>query len=288
MRNKEHTIARKASSIAIAGLLTLGGPHKSSESSPPDFKNTKTDSWSLPYQGVHYLHRKQTHPNLDIHALVVDLTAPGVKLRATPHFLKRNTVSDFGEKAGVQAAINADYYNMQTFEPNSLAVGDGKKWPETEDDHRMSTFEFGANSHLKITQGRELVTFNKNMDGVVGGFPYLVRNGDADITASNKEVLCTKKDPRTAIGFSSDKKTFYMAVVDGRRKGSVGMTCMEMAALMKGFGASEALGLDGGGSATMWLKNKGVVNIPAGKGNTEHQGVERVVANHLGLYARSK
>jgi exopolysaccharide biosynthesis protein len=49
--------------------------------------------------------------------------------------------------------------------------------------------------------------------------------------------------------------------VDGRFPGlAVGMSSELLAKYMKILGAYSALNLDGGGSTTMWIKDKGVVN----------------------------
>lgn len=75
--------------------------------------------------------------------------------------------------------------------------------------------------------------------------------------------------PRTALGLSADGETLYQCVVDGRQPTSVGVTTMQLAALMKQAGASTVFNLDGGGSSTMYVANtgyqgKGLVNRPAG------------------------
>jgi MYXO-CTERM domain-containing protein len=80
------------------------------------------------------------------------------------------------------------------------------------------------------------------------------------------------------VGLSQDKKTLILMVVDGRSSASVGMTCTEVAAQMKSFGAYDAINLDGGGSTTMYLRGTGVVNTPS-------DGAERTVGNHLGIFA---
>jgi hypothetical protein len=77
---------------------------------------------------------------------------------------------------------------------------------------------------------------------------------------------------------TADKKKLIVAVVDGRSTISAGMTCTELAALMKSFGADDAFNLDGGGSSTMYLRGTGVVNKPS-------DGTERVVGNHLAIFA---
>ena len=59
------------------------------------------------------------------------------------------------------------------------------------------------------------------------------------------------RHPRTAVGFTDDGWGMVVAV-DGRQPGySVGMTTAETAALMRAFGAVDALMVDGGGSTQM-------------------------------------
>ena len=52
----------------------------------------------------------------------------------------------------------------------------------------------------------------------------------------------------------------------------------ELATLLKGLGAYNAANLDGGGSSAMYVAGQGVVNRPS-------DGTERVVANHLAVFA---
>ena len=80
------------------------------------------------------------------------------------------------------------------------------------------------------------------------------------------------RHPRTAIGFNS--RYFFMVEVDGRQKDlSMGMSFAELAAFMKRLGCTEAMNLDGGGSATFWLNGR-IMNSPSDK----H---ERPLANAL-------
>jgi MYXO-CTERM domain-containing protein len=59
------------------------------------------------------------------------------------------------------------------------------------------------------------------------------------------------------------------------------MTTKQVGNLMVEMGAWRALNLDGGGSTAMYVEAEdGIVNVPSGPPT---QGVERVVANHLGI-----
>lgn len=88
------------------------------------------------------------------------------------------------------------------------------------------------------------------------------------------------REPRTMIGYTSDKKV-YLVVVDGRQPGySVGMTIDELVAVMKSLGIYSATNLDGGGSSTMVLKNdQGVFEVV----NRYSDAAPRAVANAIAI-----
>lgn len=100
----------------------------------------------------------------------------------------------------------------------------------------------------------------------IGGGPALVHGG-----VPGKFSGLQRRDPRTALGWN--EKHYFLVVVDGRQKTSVGMTFTELANYMKKLGCDEAINLDGGGSATMWVYGH-VMNTPS-------EGRERPAANAL-------
>ena len=100
----------------------------------------------------------------------------------------------------------------------------------------------------------------------VSGGPRLLRDGKISVereAEGQREGFDTEKHPRTAVGYSRDRNTLILAVVDGRQPGySLGMDLYSLARLMKKQGCYEAMNLDGGGSATM-VVNGEVVNRPS-------------------------
>jgi hypothetical protein len=101
----------------------------------------------------------------------------------------------------------------------------------------------------------------------IGGGPTLVRNGKPMEWSG---ILM--RHPRTAIGWNKD--SFFLVEVDGRQGGlSVGMTFPELADYMVKLGCEQAMNLDGGGSATLWVRGN-VMNSPS-------EGHERPGANSL-------
>lgn len=114
----------------------------------------------------------------------------------------------------------------------------------------------------------------KGAPTAIGGGPALVQGGKA------LEVQTVKgRHPRTALGWN--KTHYFLVEVDGRQGGlSVGMTLPELAEYMARLGCDEALNLDGGGSATLWIYGQ-VMNSPS-------EGKERGMANALVVIQKEK
>jgi exopolysaccharide biosynthesis protein len=106
----------------------------------------------------------------------------------------------------------------------------------------------------------------------ITGSSFLLTDGVVQV------VDDTALHPRTAVGVDRDAGQVLLLVVDGRSDTSRGATLVELANLMLGLGADEALNLDGGGSSTL------VGRRPAGGVrvlNTPSDGSQRHVSNAL-------
>src|SRR5262249_23693125 len=113
---------------------------------------------------------------------------------------------------------------------------------------------------------------------LVGGWPRIVRGGvnvaaDAPVVEGTISRNAEARHPRSSVGFSRDSPAPLLLTGDGRQEKSVGMTLVELAAMMLRLGAWDAMNFDGGGSTTMVVSGA-QVNIssdPAGErevGNT--------------------
>ena len=87
-----------------------------------------------------------------------------------------------------------------------------------------------------------------------------------------------KRHPRTFL--CTYKGSIIFITVDGRSEEGEGMTLIEAQNYLENLGCDNAINLDGGGSTTMWIKDKGVVNYPSDKTG------ERPVANVLLILKR--
>jgi len=248
--------------LAIALLLsTLGRPALGA------------DSWSEPFSGVKRLHRQTSTQNMN--ALVVDLCAPGVSLRATASGERKKKPSSFGSAVGAQAVINGDFFSYADYSTNGMAAHGGQVWGNGDHGY-VGPIAFGPNK-ADIIPHETVAGAEPWMKEIVSGHPTILWGGQQ--RNNNGDPLCTARHPRTAVGLSQDRRKLFMVVVDGRKSNRLGFTCDELSGFLKELGAWDGMNLDGGGSSAMWLGGS-VVSYPSDAGG------ERVVANHLALYAK--
>jgi hypothetical protein len=122
--------------------------------------------------------------------------------------------------------------------------------------------------------GRVRLGWRANLPGaldIVSGNAQIVADGKVQYPASCPQKMCNK-NPRTTIGITANDRVIMM-IVDGRTSVSEGFTLHRLGKWMREMGVRNAVNLDGGGSATMWIQGLGVVNHP-----TDAAG-ERPVSN---------
>jgi len=100
----------------------------------------------------------------------------------------------------------------------------------------------------------------------ISGGPQILSQGKICVGQGRegfRKGFSSEKHPRTAVGYTQDRRFLIMTVVDGRRPDySQGVDLFELAELMLSFECYDAVNLDGGGSSTMVINNK-VVNQPS-------------------------
>jgi len=99
----------------------------------------------------------------------------------------------------------------------------------------------------------------------IGAGPALVVGGQTRVTVDEEVFFGTTipdVHPRTAAARTVDGSLILM-VIDGRQPGSRGVNLEELAALLRGVGAVDAVNLDGGGSSTLVVSGS-LVNRPVG------------------------
>jgi hypothetical protein len=119
----------------------------------------------------------------------------------------------------------------------------------------------------RVTDDRGHPVRFDHSDSVVGGGPWLVRDGRVWINAAADGLVhpddpawiygwALKRNPRTMVGIDAHGR-LLVVTVDGRQAGfSEGFSITEAAAFMHSLGAVDAMNLDGGGSTAMAVHGK--------------------------------
>jgi exopolysaccharide biosynthesis protein len=110
------------------------------------------------------------------------------------------------------------------------------------------------------------------INNAVSGDEKIVTNGANTATSSSLQ-------PRTAAGIATGNRLILMTV-DGRQSGiSEGVSKSELANLLLGYGVTNGINLDGGGSTTMAMAGlPSPLNVPS-------DGPERLVGTNLAVFA---
>ncbi len=192
--------------------------------------------------------------------------------RVSPGDRGRAAVGAWAAEIGADAAINGNWYAPW----DGPAVAGGRIYGGS--DHGYTAlFGFTADGEVIVEHHREI------NDGVdprivegISGHPTLMHRGERT-TDFGGDPTFLNRHPRTAIGLDASGDVLILVTVDGRRRDARGMTGDETARLLEQLGASEAVMLDGGGSTTMWIAGRGVVNRPS-------DGSPRAVGNQLAVF----
>ncbi len=204
------------------------------------------------------IHMNRTGDGQRINVAYVHLSATrGVAV--SPGDRGRSAVGNYAAEIGAHVAINGNWYLPY----DGPAVSGGEVYGG--DDHGYTAlFGFTADGDAIIDHHREI---NDSVDDRVvegvSGHPTLVFRGETTTDFGNDPTF-TARNPRTAIGLDQSGDILIMVTVDGRSSTAAGMTGAETAVLMAELGAYDAVMLDGGGSTTMWIADRGVVNRPSG------------------------
>ena len=249
---------------------------------------------SEPFVGVRHIHRVTTVPReLDMQLLEIDMSAPGLDFLVTPSNFAApgetvaQTTRAFLEQQGAQIAINgaySHYVSGNNMEIEGLAVTNGFVY-STFEQFRLDALNISSDNVATIIQSLHgsgiFHSPESSLYNVVGGDARVVTDGANTANPDDFNL-----HPRTAAGVTAAGKLLLLTV-DGRNPGhSRGVSTPELAELMIGFGALNAINLDGGGSTTMVFADPTprIVNVPVGVNNVP--GSERAVGNNLAIFAQ--
>jgi exopolysaccharide biosynthesis protein len=223
-------------------------------------------------QNIHFLKFKNKSKKL--HTRFADLEDD--TLRLTSVFAKQNNAL---------AAVNGSFFNVKEGYAVDLIKIDGKVLDTTEIKEAKRGFHQKAaiviqKNNLKILRGdttdllwdRHLKQKNVMVTG-----PLLMYDGKRE--PLSKTASTDNRHPRTCACVTHENDVILLTV-DGRTAESQGVSLLELSFLMQNLNCKDAINLDGGGSTTMYIEGKGVVNMPCDNKKFDHEG-ERKVSNIL-------
>ncbi|QQE10170.1 phosphodiester glycosidase family protein [Planctomycetota bacterium] len=271
---------------------------------------------SEPFVGVEHIQiiQKSPRPRV-INVLRIDPKADGVRFKVTAgngdpngdepgdpnHETTRQTVRQFLEQEKAQAGINAAFYAFVkgTMDTNVVGLGVsegvafspfepqyGRPWP---------AINFGPDGTPSVllpenNDGPTYKTSRKDVEpyNAISGSHLLVENGEAKKFDSG--AFSAVFHPRTAAGHTAEG-IVLLVTVDGRQPDfTEGASLAELAQIMIGLGASDAVNLDGGGSSTMVMADPKlrVVNNPSDAKANGDAGRERSNGVNIAVFAKRK
>lgn len=232
--------------------------------------------WTPMYDGIDVTSYEVAEPLMKVAAARIDVTAPGVEFKTTspnkdfaPNEREtwRATTPIFLKEKGLSVAVNANFYNpfgSKTIgvpgDSNLLGMGVCDGFVTSAPEEKYPSFVVKKSGDIEIRNYAPDEDLSDILQAVSGNRIVLQ---DGEVVAQTDKAV----HPRTAIGYSQDKKYVYLMTIDGRQKGySVGATYEEVAQQLKFLGAYVGLNLDGGGSTTFVLRDAAsepvVINRP--------------------------
>jgi len=212
------------------------------------------------------------------HTLAVDLCDARVSLRVTSPAEGPARVSQWARRVGAFAAVNGDYFDPRSLAPLGVTRGGGASWPVRAREHRDALLGVDARGGVAVLDAVDDITAVPDTFREVLPLRERVLRGGV-VQESAAITGHDARHPRTALGLSEDRRTLYLVVVEGRSERDSGVTARQLGEVLRDVGAHDGFKLDGGGSSTLFVRGRGVVNRPS-------DGRERAVATHLGVLLR--
>jgi len=262
---------------------------------------------TTPFLGVKLYSIKQTAPRpLNIQLLEIDLAQADLRFRVSPRDLGlpngdetiTQTTRQYINEQSAQIGINTTFFRLENggqalpTNNNGIVVSDGDKYSPWDFTNQVGFNITEANIATLVSAPSSRPTgYETNPAGValfnaVAGSDRLLIAGTNVAPADNPAPgHFLNVQPRTAVGIVPGNK-LLLATIDGRQAGfSEGMYLREVADLLKGYGATEGLNLDGGGSTTLAFDYYGDGATRSRLVNHSPGLAERYVGATLGIFA---
>ena len=228
-----------------------------------------------------------------IHRMTIDLREQGIRPFVTPGRqgleVKARTTSEFQLQVAVNGSIFSPCYTKHPldFYPHSgdpvdiagQMISDGVEYSPAQSG--WDVLCFGPDNHASLAP----MSCPHGTRWGIATTNRLIRNGEL-VPLIGSDEKASSPHPRAAIGLDDTGYRLFIVSIDGRQPFySEGVSLPELAAIVKGLGAFEAVALDGGGSVTLVTEQQRspkVLNSPI---HTYIPLRERPVGTHLGFFA---
>jgi len=280
--------------VFVFSSCTTLSPVSSKREYPSVFKTVENiqPRWQVFANGIDYFYGKISSPSLEFWALKIDLSSQeiGIVVRGgmqSENQIVSTKVSSFARDNNLLVGINAVPFDIVSSKEGrpiqnvGIVVSGGKLIASANSNYDALVFYKDGKAAIV---NQSAIKSIENIENAVGGFHQILRNGELTQRTHNGKA----RHPRSAGGISQDGKYLYLAVIDGRRAGSVGATEEETALLLRSLGSWEGINFDGGGSSALAMRfadgKVRAVNTPIHGGI---QGQERAVAGCIGVKVKN-
>jgi hypothetical protein len=270
-----------------------------------------------PFLGVRLIHQTETSPRpLNIFVAEINLSAPGLSFQVTPSGpdprpigsnpgfegqpmeTVRQTTRQYVDSVGAQIGINGLFYSAQTINGVNwannvgLAASNGtaySPWEGSSEPDFRDAINISATNQAQFV--KRALSIPTGFETLPSTTLYNTMTGSNRLLQSNVNVAPSSCahcaiNPQTVIGLTANNAKLVLMVVDGRQTGfSEGLNLVELADWMKNYyGVTNAINLDGGGSATMVMNlyNDALAGQVL---NSPSDGSERSVGSNLAVFA---
>lgn len=240
----------------------------------------------------------------EVRVVRVDLRAPGIEFVVTPPNgeapleTTSETTEAFLLREKLQVAVNTAFFKPcctpgdKDLVGLAIAAGVEVSAPEPADDRPV--LALSREREVQIVAQAAALDRSRAWNAVTGSHALVI---EGEPVVAPKTSFSTTRHPRTAAGVTRDGRYLLLITIDGRQPGySDGATLAETAAWLVRYGAFHALNLDGGGSTTLVMSEKGgakLLNRPSGSaqpkpGETQPPDAPRLLRSNganLGLRA---
>lgn len=194
--------------------------------------------------------------------------------------------SDFAQDAGAIAAINGGFFDMKNGGSVTLLRADKQvvhqtapRLIEQKNEILEGVLLIDRRGRIEIRSTQKLKRYQrggKHPDLLVTG-PLLLLDGVPQ--PLQNRAFNNDRHPRSCVCLTRDEQVLLITV-DGRHEEAAGMSLEELTRFSRALNCQEAINLDGGGSTTLFLKDRGVINHPSDNQRFDALG-ERPCANAL-------